>query len=277
MLKSIALLLDGMPGGESAQHLALDIAQRHGALVTAVCALNLDALTVPLGFFSESLAYSDINRVKVVETRQRDLDAMCENLTKACLKAGIRHDVIAAKGTVYAELARAAVSHDLVVLGNDIRFGNIAGQNDVAAVGLLLKNVPRPLLVAPPKLPEGTDVVVAFDGSAPSARALQMFVLLGLAEDRTLRIVTIHKDLRVAEAVARDATLFLDRHGVKNSAKVVKGSNLPSDVILEEIRQHGAGMLVMGAFGHRGWREVMLGSSTSALLGYANVPIFVDH
>ena len=169
------------------------------------------------------------------------------------------------------------MSHDLIVLGNDIRFGHIAGESDNAAVSLLLKNAPRPLLVTPPDLPPGRDVVVGFDGSAPSARALQMFVLLGLADDRTLRIVSIHKKQRIAEAIARDATLYLDRHGIKNSAKVVEGSNPPSDVILDQIRQHEAGMLVMGAFGHSGWREVMLGSSTSALLGYANVPIFVDH
>ena len=36
-------------------------------------------------------------------------------------------------------------------------------------------------------------------------------------------------------------------------------------------------MLVMGAYGHRGWREVLVGSSTNALLGYADVPIFVGH
>lgn len=277
MIKSIVVLLDGGPGSESAQHLAIEIGKRHDALVTAVSAMNLDALTVPIGFFSESLAYSDIDRESVAETRRRDLDAARLTFSKACSDAGVRLDMVVSEDSIYSVLARTALSHDLVVLSNDIRFGAIAGQSDTASVGLLLKNIPRPLLVTPPELPRGTDAVVAFDGSAPSARALQMFVLLGLADDRTLRVVTIHKKRRIGEAIARDATLFLDRHGIKNSAKVVEDASVPSDVILEEIRQHDAGMLVMGAFGHRGWREVLLGSSTSALLGYAKVPIFVDH
>lgn len=277
MLKSVLVLLDKTPGGEAAQTLALDIAKQHDALVTAVTALNLDAMTAPFGFFSESLAYSGINRDRVIETRRHDLGVLQENFAKKCSEARVEHDIVESEGAIYTELARAAMSHDLVVLGNDIKFGDIAGQSDTAAVGLLLKNIPRSLLVAPPKLPKGRDIIMAFDGSTPAARALQLFVLLGLADDRTVRIVTIHKKHEIAEAIVRDATLFLDRHHIKNSAKIVEGHQQPSEVILEEIKQHEAGMLVMGAFGHRGWREMILGSSTNALLGYADVPIFVDH
>jgi len=277
MLKSVLVLLDKTPGGEAAQTLALDIAKQHDALLTGVSAFNLDVLVAPLGFYSESLAYSDIDRDRVVEDRRHDLELLQENFARKCSAARLEHDIVEGKGAIYTELARAAMSHDLVVLGNDIKFGDIAGQSESASVSLLLKNVPRPLLVAPPVLPRGTDVVVAFDGSPPAARALQLFALLGLADDRTVRIVTIHKKHEVAEAIVRDATLFLDRHHIKNSAKIVEGHHQPSEIILREIKQHDAGMLVMGAFGHRGWREMILGSSTNALLGYADVPIFVDH
>jgi nucleotide-binding universal stress UspA family protein len=253
------------------------VAKQQGAMVTAVSALNLESLAVPIGFFSESLAYSEINRDRVIEMRRKDLGEVRDAFVKRCEKAGIDYDLIESGGAVYAEVARAAMSHDLVVLGNDIRFGDIAAQSDFSSVGLLLKHVPRPVLVAPPKLPKGTDVVVAFDGSAPSARALQMFVLLGLADGWTIRIVTVHKKRATGEAIARDAALYLDRHGVKNSAKVVEAGGVPTQIILDEVRRYETGILVMGAFGHRGWREVMLGSSTNALLGYAGVPIFVDH
>ena len=220
MLKSIIVLLDKTPGGESALRLALDIAKQHDALLTAVSALNLDAMTLPLGFYSEALAYSDIDREKVVRDRQHDLDTLQESFSRRCGEVKVQHDVIESKGSAYSELARAAISHDLVVLGNDIKFGDIAGQSDAAAVGLLLKNVPRPLLVAPPAMPKGADIVIAFDGSPPAARTLQLFVLLGLADGRTVRIVTINKNLKIAEAIVRDATLFLDRHQIRNSARI---------------------------------------------------------
>lgn len=276
MLKSVLVLIDKTPGGEAAQRLAVDVAKQHGAVVTAVSALNLDALTVPVGFFSETLAYSDIDRDEVIAARRDDLKQVCDAFVKRCEKAKLDFDVIESEGSVYAGVARAAMSHDLVVLGNDLNFGQVAMQNDASAVGLLLKHVPRPLLVAPPKLPTATDVVIAFDGSAPSARALQMFVLLGLAQGWTNRIVTVAKKRTLGDAIARDATLFLDRHGIRNSAHVIEGGEAPTDAILNEVRRHETGMLVMGAYGHRGWREVILGSSTNALLGYADVPVFVD-
>ncbi len=277
MLKSVLVLIDKTPGGEAAQRLAVDVAKQQGAMVTAVSALDLDALTVPVGFFSETLAYSDIDRDQVVAARRGDLGEVRDAFVKRCEKAKLDYDVIESEGSVYAELARAAMSHDLVVLGNDLKFGQIAMRGDVSAVGLLLKHVSRPLLVAPPKLPTATDVVIAFDGSAPCARALQIFVLLGLAQGWTNRIVTVAKKRSLGEAIARDATQFLDRHGIRNSAHVVESNDSPTDVILNEVRRHETGMLVMGAYGHRGWREVILGSSTNALLGYADVPVFVDH
>jgi len=38
-----------------------------------------------------------------------------------------------------------------------------------------------------------------------------------------------------------------------------------------------AGMIVAGAYGHRGWREWILGSTTERLLETAPIPLFVHH
>ncbi|HKJ75329.1 MAG TPA: hypothetical protein VKA19_14535, partial [Alphaproteobacteria bacterium] len=84
MLKSVLVLLDKTPGGEAAQTLALDVAKQHDALVTAVSAMNLDALTAPIGFFSESLAYSDIDRDGIMKNRRHDLEVLRENFGKEC-------------------------------------------------------------------------------------------------------------------------------------------------------------------------------------------------
>jgi len=39
----------------------------------------------------------------------------------------------------------------------------------------------------------------------------------------------------------------------------------------------GADLIVMGAYGHARWREVVLGGVTRELLGQMTVPVFMSH
>jgi nucleotide-binding universal stress UspA family protein len=41
--------------------------------------------------------------------------------------------------------------------------------------------------------------------------------------------------------------------------------------------EFGARLIVMGAYGKRGWREFLLGSTTDRLLAHASRPLFIHH
>jgi nucleotide-binding universal stress UspA family protein len=48
-------------------------------------------------------------------------------------------------------------------------------------------------------------------------------------------------------------------------------------LLLRRCEELEARMLVMGAYGHRGWRDFLFGSTTSHLLESASLPLFIHH
>ncbi len=51
----------------------------------------------------------------------------------------------------------------------------------------------------------------------------------------------------------------------------------PGEVILEEVWKLDPGLLVMGAYGRRAWREFLFGSVTRTVLERNPVPLFLYH
>jgi len=62
---------------------------------------------------------------------------------------------------------------------------------------------------------------------------------------------------------------------------LVKGASVlggdPADLLLRRAAAIDAHMLVMGAFGHRGVREILFGSCTRRLFEGAPLPLFIYH
>jgi nucleotide-binding universal stress UspA family protein len=149
-------------------------------------------------------------------------------------------------------------------------------------VDRIIREEPRPVLLVPEDWAEhdasaAAPVVIAFDESPASSRTLHMFALLGLAEGRTVHVITLDPaSMWQAEATATRACSLLRHHGAADAHAVGRDAGTPQDAILEVARGLGAGMIVMGAYGTRGIREIF-GSCTRAVLHAAPVPLFLHH
>jgi nucleotide-binding universal stress UspA family protein len=49
----------------------------------------------------------------------------------------------------------------------------------------------------------------------------------------------------------------------------------PTYLVIAEVKSLGADLLMMGADGHRGWRQTVLGSCTPRLLSDCPAPLFI--
>ena len=68
-----------------------------------------------------------------------------------------------------------------------------------------------------------------------------------------------------------DVSAYLARHTVSSSDLGA------SDALLSEISDLGAGLLVMGGYGHHRMREVLLGGVTRDILRQMTVPVVMSH
>ncbi len=122
--------------------------------------------------------------------------------------------------------------------------------------------------------------LIAWDGSKAATRAIHdALPILEIMDKVTILIVDAHKiehytDLKPGEALSRHLTA----HGVNNVvSRVPKGEASTSTVILNELSDTGADVLIMGGYGTPKLREVMLGGVTRTLFECMTVPVFMSH
>jgi nucleotide-binding universal stress UspA family protein len=180
----------------------------------------------------------------------------------------------------YPDLVRSFTSqahvHDLTVLDAE----PVAIALDRGLIEHMLFESGRPLIVVPPgrDVFSSTRVIVAWDGSAKAARAMNdALPFLRAAEQVEVVTVSGEKDLSTSLPGAEVAP-HLVRHGVNVSVVELEVEN--GDVA-ETLRRRAilsrADMIVMGAFVHSRLRQMVLGGVTQSLLKSCPVPLLLSH
>ena len=147
----------------------------------------------------------------------------------------------------------------------------------------------HPSQVGPPTTAPVGALVVGFDGSAPSARAVSWAISVAQGTGATLSLVYAHQpNSRLAEplteeeatsplrAVERSLELLLRTArdaGVRVEALTREGA--PADIILRLAGERRAAGIVVGTRGLGGAEKVILGSVSSQVVARALVPVTV--
>jgi nucleotide-binding universal stress UspA family protein len=281
MLRRILLALDGAPSGQNAAAFALDLARAHRAGATALGIVNSAWIQrpqpVPLGGFG----YKASLDLHLMTSASQRVSAVLEQFEETARAIGLSDfEMRAVEGDVVMLVQQEATSHDLLVLSREAHFDVEREGADVpGCVDRLVRAGLRPIIIAPASSAGMHDrsqpVLVGFDGSAPASRALHLFALLGLAAEAPVHLLCAGID--DAERQAAAARLLLIRHGCPDAQAIIltqADSASPSEAILAHAQRIGAKMIVMGAYGHRGLREIF-GSCTRSVIEACPVPIFL--
>lgn len=121
-------------------------------------------------------------------------------------------------------------------------------------------------------------VAIAWDGSRVAARAVaDAWPFLAKATAISIMCVTDEKALPHRDVGARLAD-YLGKHGLQTTVSDVATGERP---IAETLQTHvlgiGAGVLVMGGFGHSRVRDFVLGGATSGILRDLKLPALISH
>lgn len=277
MIRSILVALDDTPGAVVARDLAIALARHSGAALSAATVLDWPHVRdmhepVPPGAaaFKER---RDAARAKRLEQEAEAAFAACAAAAGQTPFTPLR--LTEAPGPA---LLQAGAAHDLIVIGRDSTLGLEENPDGLAPViEALLHEGARPLLVAPPAPgPAQGGVLVGYDGSIPAMRSLQLFALLGLANDSPARVLSVAETRAEAQSLADVGVTYLRSHGIAAEALAIEGSH-PVDALLTEAAAMPARLLVMGAFEYSGLRTLFTGSATRRLLNAAPCPVFVAH
>ncbi len=176
------------------------------------------------------------------------------------------------------DFARLARHVDLAVIGQPRGGDPLIVQ--YALVERCLFASGRPVIIVPrtdATAAAGGTLAVAWDGSAEAARALKDALTFLKPPERVVLLVGAPEEAGELPET-NDIMAHLRRRGLHAEVdRFATGAGDTGRTILAKAKEHGAGIIVMGAFHHSRWREFILGGVTLTLLEETTIPLFMAH
>ena len=276
--KNILVYLDQGKSNDERINTAASIASTHHAQLSGVVVNALPSINAmrALGLKKDS---------KKLKKARKRVDAIMQNFSQKMVKLGLSHDthvIECREHRAPEKLTRLARCYDICLL----RQAN-PDRPHAAFISALSEQVlfysGRPVFFIPyigaHTIPCRT-ALIAWDGSASATRAVHdALPLLEQVQNVTILVVDTEKvpvndDNQPGAALSK----HLDAHGIKNRVSRVPNNKLrASTVILNELADTGADLLIMGGYGTPKLREMLLGGVTRTLFDSMTVPVLMAH
>ena len=287
-MKAILASMTGLPGDHAALKLACLAAKSHNAHVDALHVyMGLRTVEAAISAYSSVTEdrLSEMSRALIREEADRRnrahavFDEVCLRQSLVTLTAprpdgGASAAFVDVDSLAMAETARRARNYDLTVMAREARLLP-------SRITMVLTESGRPLMLAPPNPRDsvGTNVTIAWKPSPEAARALTAASpFLARASKVTLLVAPEGGDSQAdAIASAKPLQQTLAWRGLQVGILAVERSHDVGAALREAAYGLESDLLVMGAYGHSRFRELVLGGATRSLLQDCDIPLLLAH
>ena len=213
----------------------------------------------------------EASRAKIAQKRGQ---AILEDAS-AHLKAAGVDKVVAEQwhGKLSDEISKYEAEADLVVIG---KRGNNA-DFEKGHLGSNLERVVRscrhPVLVASRAFAEINNLVLAFDGGSSATKAIDYLCDQPLLRGIHVYLLYVGTGNAKIEASLAQAEAQLKKAGYE--VTIEQRSGEPEKVIGDVVAQDHIDLLVMGAYGHSAIRQMIVGSTTTAMIRTVKIPVLL--
>ena len=218
------------------------------------------------------LSELDARRSKLAQDAARQLLACARDRATALgvtqLDGRLRH------GELVDTLQEAEADARLFVLGEHYHATRPSRIHLDHHVERVIRSVKRPVLVAAQERFEAPDrFVMAFDGSATARKTVAMVATSPLLKGLPVLVAMAGADNATTQQQLEWARGTLEAVGFEVTLAAVPGE--PEQALPALVQSEGAGLLVMGAYGHSRIRQLIVGSTTTTLLRLSEVPVLI--
>jgi nucleotide-binding universal stress UspA family protein len=278
-IKSILVPVTGQRQGPAAIQAAFSLAKRFEAHVEGLHVLPDPGAAVP--YVSEGMSGDMIQQICDATEK--------EGLARAKRAETLFNQVLSAQGDTAGVTTSWKVlqgQEDLVIAAQsrnaDVTFvsqpGGDLGEEYLTVLEGVLFQSGRPSIVVPHAVQGdfGTSAAIAWNGSSQASRAVisSMPLLKRAKKIAVMQAGTSHENVPSSD----DVVGYLGLHGLAGEAVAVstEGEKI-AEALLRAAMNTGADLLVMGAFTHSRWREMILGGVTRYMLENAKIPVLMAH
>ena len=268
-MKSILLQARDDSGFEARLQAALDLARAPGGHITCIQVTSPSSYVAFDGFGGTFIVADVLNKL------EEDRLAFKAEMEARLSREGVAWDYVdCTDDPAHALVSRSALA-DVIVLSSPA--GGLAGSQ--ALVGDVAVSARTPVLV----VPEGDrgfsgsgPVAIAWNGSFEAGNAVRAAMPL-LKRASSVHLLCIEEE-EAGMLPPLSASEYLSRHGVGTEIRSEPAhGRRAAEALAEMVASLGAGLLVMGAYGHSRARQFVFGGVTRAMLAHSQVPLLLAH
>lgn len=219
----------------------------------------------------------EVDRANSTFTAQRD------RIAQYLSEQGVSADATIISGEAASlpdAVARRALTCDMVVFSDDLRaedylFNALIRATLFQAPACVMLNA----LAAPAAFQPET-VFVAWKAALPAARAIRETLPMLRAAKRVVVAVIdpVATPLRDGENPGTDVAAWLSHQGCNVTVEQYPSGGADiATVLCKRAAEAGADLLVMGAYDHSRWREVVFGGTTLEMVNQRDTPVLLCH
>ena len=214
-------------------------------------------------------AVSSRSGLENVETRQIEAE-----FQRRCREAGVEGQFAAEVGVEGKLMLKRAPWVDLV--STNLTFATEYNPDSrlSSGVNMLIQRCPRPILVMTGEKEARLDRgLLAYDGSPKADEALFVAAYLAARWHIKLTVLTVITEY-TNRAVLDDARRYLIGNNLLNVKYILEEYPI-TEAVVKTVRDEGCNLLIMGGFGYRPARYLVLGSTVNGVLADCLIPTLI--
>ncbi|MCU0878588.1 MAG: universal stress protein [Pirellulaceae bacterium] len=273
MIKRILVGLGGTPYTPVAIQRAVMLAQSHEAELTGVTVLDTKRVRCE-GTGLVKAPNRDSLRAERMQIALSQIQQCVGEFESACQAANVKHRVVEESGDAFSSLVDHARYHDLMVFGlrSIFEYDFMAGAPESLLIRLVGAGV-RPLIAVSDRFRSMSRVLIAYNGSMESAKAMKQFVQMRLWPNAELKLMTFHPSGDQADELLWAAAEYCRAHGFRVCHQSNPGD--PRVLLLPAATMWQADMIVMGNSARSVIVRKVLGDTLLATLRDTKIPLFL--
>ncbi|WP_301584279.1 universal stress protein [Halomonas alkaliantarctica] len=219
----------------------------------------------------EKLSDIEEQRAKVAREQGR---YMLDAAKARAMEAGIADPLcLQRNGTLVETLVENEKEMRLLVLGKRGETAHQASGHLGSNLERVVREMHRPLLMVPKQFTQPKNVMMAFDGSKTARKGVEMLAKSPLFEGAACHVVIVGAETAENRSQLEWAIDVLESSG-HQAEGVIRAGEI-EETLRAYKQEHGIDLLVMGAYGHSRIRHLLVGSTTTAMLRNAHLPVLI--
>jgi nucleotide-binding universal stress UspA family protein len=278
MIKDILVCLEGSASSARAVEVALELARELDGTLAGLAIIDEPDI---LAAQPTSIGGASFRRERdeaLLEDAEAHAARWIAAFTARCRDAGVIAHAMARHGRPAEMILAQSESHDLTVLGRTVNFRFETEERDPQTRDTVVRRATVPLMVVPEGPPaKGRAVLVAYDATQASNRALHSFGESGLGRERPVHVATVGDDGATAWEMAEYGCQLLRRYGIAATSQNIVSVLSIADAILERAAKLDAGILVSGVYARSRFVRLLWGSVADELIQKTTIPLFLHY